>query len=266
MQKFRVLSVLLFAVLFTLTVRYWNTPKTYQSQFSGTTMGTVGYNVKVVSSEKLELKASIDSCLVAFNESLSTYIPSSEISIFNKQDSLAFENGLFYKILEKSKEVVDATDGAFDPTIGPLVNAWGFGPGNVPEAPDSTTVDSLLKFVDFQQIEFNNRIVKKPTGIYLDMSAIAKGYAVDIVGELLENRGILSYLVEIGGEVRVRGKNLEGELWSIGIDDPLVSKEERNIISIVNLDNMSLATSGNYRNYYEKDGKLFAHIIDPRTG
>ena len=266
MPKARVFGIILFAVLVVYLIRINSTPDKQELEFLGSTMGTVPYSVKVISAASVELKSSIDSVLVAFNQSLSTYIPDSEISIFNKTDSFAYESNLFYPILLKSAEIAQRTNGAFDPTIGPLVNLWGFGPDKVPVAPDSALVDSLMQYVGFDKINFSEEMVRKQPGVYFDLSAIAKGYAVDLVGEFLESKGLSSYLVEIGGEVRVRGKNLKEEPWSIGIDDPLVDKSERKILAIARLENRSLATSGNYRNYYEKDGQIIAHIIDPTTG
>ncbi len=267
MNRFRVFGVLVFAILFILMIRYFGSwENTAEYEFRGTTMGTVSYSVKVLSSEATDLKAAIDSILVAFNQSQSTYIPDSEISKLNKFDTLSYESDLFYPILEKTAQVVKKTDGAFDPTIGPLVNAWGFGPGRTPIELDSGRVDSLLEFVGFDKVRFDKQKATKVPGVYVDMSAIAKGYAVDLVGVYLEDMGYENYLVEIGGEVRARGKNTKGVLWSIGVDDPLVAQEERKILAIVELEDRSLATSGNYRNYYEKDGKTVAHIIDPRTG
>lgn len=260
---FRALLVMT-AILF--LYRLTNQDKERVSEFPGQTMGTVPYMVKVISTKSLDFTYGIDSVLKALNQSLSTYIPDSEISLLNRKDTLAFSSNLFFPVLEASQMVVRETNGAFDPTIGPLVNAWGFGPGRLPIDLDSATVDSLLQFVGFDQVSFDSYVAMKPKGTYIDFSAIAKGYAVDLVAEYLERNGVARYMVEIGGEVRAKGNNIENENWSIGIDDPLVSKEDRKILAIVGLENQSLATSGNYRNYYEKDGEIFAHIIDPRTG
>ena len=266
MPKARVFGVIAFAALVVYIIRINSKPSIQEFEFVGTTMGTVPYSVKIISNISVEFKSDIDSVLIAFNNSLSTYIPDSEISIFNKTDSFAYQSGIFYPILTKSAEIVEKTSGAFDPTIGPLVNIWGFGPDKVPVRPDSSLVDSLMQFVGFDKIDINPNRVKKESGVYFDLSAIAKGYAVDLVGEFLESRGQDSYMVEIGGEVRVRGNNLKQEPWSIGIDDPLVDRSERKILAIARMESKSLATSGNYRNYYEKDGQIFAHIIDPTTG
>ena len=229
-------------------------------------MGTIIYNVKYVGSEVEGLDAIISQELVDFNQSLSTYIPDSEISRLNKTGSLAYESRFFYPVLKASKKVFEQTGGAFDPSIGPLVQAWGFGPDKSIPNLDAAKVDSLKGVIGFGQVSFDEENVSLPLNFQLDFSAIAKGYAVDVVAELLEEKGIENYMVEIGGEVRCRGKNDLDKPWALGIEDPTVQSNEQKLMAIVRLKDLSLATSGNYRNYYEKDGQIFAHIIDPRTG
>ncbi|MFY0689860.1 MAG: FAD:protein FMN transferase [Cyclobacteriaceae bacterium] len=236
------------------------------NQVAGQTMGTIVYNVKFMAEEEVEYKSAIDSVLKALNQSLSTYIPNSEISRFNRADTIVFDSELFYPMLANSQSIFERTEEAFDPTIGPLVNAWGFGPGGPIANFDSSGVDSLLQYVGYSQIGFDQYYATKPSGVYLDFSAIAKGYGVDLVGEFLEKKGIENYMVEIGGEVRTRGMNDKKKVWSIGIEDPLVARDEQKLLAIARLDNRSVATSGNYRNYYEKNGVTHAHIVDPRTG
>lgn len=235
-------------------------------QITGQTMGSIVYNVKFIGIEKQVQKTEVDSVLVAFNESLSTYIPDSEISDLNNKGSIVFRSPYFYPVLERSKEVFDKTGGSFDPTVGPLIGAWGFGPEKQIPDLDSLEVDSLLKITGFSELDFDQQKATLPANYRLDFSAIAKGYAVDLVGELLEGQGVEDYLVEIGGEVRCRGKNDQGKSWSLGIEDPTVAILEQELLAVVRLKNLSLATSGNYRNYYERDGRIYAHIIDPRTG
>lgn len=232
----------------------------------GYTMGTITYNVKYVASEVEGLDEMISKELIAFNQSLSTYIADSEISRLNETGSLKYESKFFFPVLKASKKIFKQTNGTFDPSVGPLVQAWGFGPDKSIPNLDSTKVDSLKGVIGFDQVNFDQEEVSLPANFQLDFSAIAKGYAVDIVAELLEEKGISRYLVEIGGEVRCRGENDEEKPWSLGIEDPTVSTEEQRLMAIVRLKDLSLATSGNYRNYYEKDGQIFAHIIDPRTG
>ena len=241
-----------------------DTPRLHHIQ--GQTMGTIIYNVKYVGSEVEGLDAIISQELVDFNQSLSTYIPDSEISRLNKTGSLAYESRFFYPVLKASKKVFEQTGGAFDPSIGPLVQAWGFGPDKSIPNLDAAKVDSLKGVIGFGQVSFDEENVSLPLNFQLDFSAIAKGYAVDVVAELLEEKGIENYMVEIGGEVRCRGKNDLDKPWALGIEDPTVQSNEQKLMAIVRLKDLSLATSGNYRNYYEKDGQIFAHIIDPRTG
>ena len=262
----RVIGVLLFAIALVYFIRLSNQDEPKQQAFTGLTMGTIPYTVKVIATASMPIGSGIDSVLKAFNQSLSTYIPDSEISNFNRLDTLVFESGLFHPVLKRSQEIYEATNGAFDPTVGPLVNVWGFGPDKSIKVPDSVIIDSLLQLTGFDQIKFNRSYATKQPGMSLDFSAIAKGYAIDLVAEFVESYGIEHYMVEIGGEVRARGKNLKGKGWSIGIDDPLVAKNERKMLAILEINDLSLATSGNYRNYYEKYGIVYAHIIDPRTG
>ncbi len=236
------------------------------NQVTGQTMGSIPYVIKYRTRGEIDYKDQIDSTLVAFNQSLSTYIPDSEISRFNSNDTLVYVSELFYPVLNKSREVFTKTSGSFDPTIGPLVNAWGFGPMGRKEDLDTSDVSQLLNFVGFDKVVFNSEYAVKSSGMYLDFSAIAKGYAIDCIAKFLESKDVGHYMIEIGGEVRTKGTNDKDRIWSIGIEDPLVEMNEQKLMAIVQLDSRSVATSGNYRNYYEVDGQLFAHIIDPRTG
>jgi thiamine biosynthesis lipoprotein len=231
----------------------------------GQTMGT-SYRVVYLSEEGKDYKSSIDSILTVFNRSLSTYIPDSEVSRFNKGDSLTFDLPFLLPVLKKSKEIFALTDGAFDPTVGPLVNAWGFGPeGASPK--DSIEIEKLLPLVGFDKVQFDEKGMKKLTpGIYLDFSAIAKGYAVDVVAEYLEEKGVSNMLVEIGGELVAKGFNEKGELWKVGINQPDDTEFTNDIFTIVALDNKGMATSGNYRNFYEVDSIRYSHTISPFTG
>ena len=231
----------------------------------GQTMGTT-YRVVYLSEEGRDYKSSIDSILTVFNRSLSTYLPDSEVSQFNTGDSLKFDLPFLLPVLKKSKEIFELTDGAFDPTVGPLVNAWGFGPGGArPE--DSIDVQKLLPLVGFDKVQFDDKGMKKLLpGIYLDFSAIAKGYAVDVLAEYLEGKGISDMLVEIGGELVAKGFNEKGEIWKVGINQPDEEDFTNDIFTIVDLDNKGMATSGNYRNFYELDSIKYSHTISPYTG
>jgi len=229
-------------------------------------MGTIQYNVKYIGDDLVDYKPQIDSVLIAFNQSLSTYIPSSEISTLNKTGALAPISKMFADVMKSSQQIFDATKGAFDPTVGPLVNAWGFGPDKILRIPDSSAIDSIRLWVGFDKIKITEDSITMNPSMYLDFSAIAKGYAVDLVGDFLESKGYMNYMVEIGGEVIAKGVNQEDEVWKIGIEDPMVRRDEQKLLAIVQLKDLAMATSGNYRNYYEVGDRIIAHTIDPRTG
>ncbi len=228
----------------------------------GQTMGT-SYSVKYEDAQQRNMKPGVDSLLEQFNQSVNHYLPDSEISRFNRADSLQFSLPYFYPVLRRSEEVYQTTNGAFDPTVAPLVNAWGFGPEGG-ELPDSLGVDSLLRLVGFDKISFDRKhVVKNQPDVQLNFSAVAKGYGVDVVANYLRRRGITNMMVEIGGEVVARGVNPQGEAWRIGIDNPEQPGQMNVAVALVN---QAMATSGNYMNYYEQDGQKYAHTIDPRTG
>ena len=239
--------------------------KTGKVTLAGNTMGT-SYRIVYLDNQERDFKNEIDSILVLFNQSLSTYIPDSELSVFNKSDSLVFELPYFLPVLEASKLIYEKTSGAFDPTVGPLVNLWGFGPEG-PHLKDSINISNLLPLVGFNNVEFTEEMVKKlKSGIYLDFSAVAKGYGVDVISDFLISKGIENLLVEIGGELFAKGVNENGELWKIGVNRPEDLGRADELYSIIALDNKGMATSGNYRNYYEADGIKISHTIDPFTG
>jgi thiamine biosynthesis lipoprotein len=181
-------------------------------------------------------------------------------------DTLAFNLPYFPQVLNASKTVYENTNGAFDPTVGPLVNVWGFGPGG-PELKDSANIDVLLRLVGFDKINFDQKEVRKTVaGIYLDFSAIAKGQGVDVIADFLNKRGIENYLIEIGGELVAKGVNEKGELWKVGINRPDEAASASDLYSIIALENRGMATSGNYRNYYIRDSVKISHTINPATG
>jgi thiamine biosynthesis lipoprotein len=231
----------------------------------GFAQGTT-YNVSYLSMNGINYQRSIDSLLIEIDNSLSTYQKTSLISKFNQSDSIGTIDPLFKAVFDISKTVYIQTDGLFDPTIAPIVNAWGFGFEKL-HATDSSTIDSLLAFVDFNKMTIvNQKVTKDKKGMMLDFNAVAQGYSVEVLADLLEKKGIENYLVEVGGELKAKGLNLNDTLWRIGIDRPLPGLSEREIEAIVNLDNKSLATSGNYRKFYEKNGMKYSHTINPKTG
>lgn len=232
---------------------------------NGQTMGTT-YNVTYLDLESRDFQAGIDSLLLVFNESLSTYISDSEISRFNRNDTLVYTLPFMLPILEKSKEVFETTAGAFDPTVGPLVNIWGFGPGG-PVLKDSVDIARMVRSVGFEQIQFDSaRMTKADSLIYLDFSAIAKGYGADEIADFLEQRGIVNYLVEIGGDLVAKGVNDKGELWKLGVNRPEEEATASDIYSIIAVQDKGMATSGNYRNFYVQDSVMISHTISPETG
>ncbi|MCP4522450.1 MAG: FAD:protein FMN transferase [Cytophagales bacterium] len=235
--------------------------------FNGETMGTY-YDIRYYSQDSVNYQKAIDSVLIDFNQSLSTYIDSSEISLFNTNDTTFVKSPYFEAVLARSREIFKATDGAFDPTIMPLVNAWGFGfHERTDDLPSQEKIDSLKALVNLDYvIQQDSLFSKTKKGIMLDFSAVAKGYGVDVLTQFLESKGITSYKVEIGGETVCNGTKPSGASWIIGIEDPQSWTLGNNIYVKIKLDNKAIASSGNYRNFYEKDGKRYAHTISPQTG
>lgn len=232
----------------------------------GEAQGTT-YNITYSAPEKTNYKNEIDSLFKAVDQSLSTYVPGSIISRINRNDTGVVADKYFIDVFRKAQEISQQTNGAFDVTVAPIVNAWGFGFTKRARI-DSATIDSLLRFVGYQKIKLEGgAIVKTNPGMMLDFNAIAQGYTVDLLSSFLESKGINNYLVELGGEVRTKGKKNNGEDWKIGIDQPNETYTEgRPLKAIVSLKNKALATSGNYRKFYVENGRKYAHIIDPHTG
>ena len=199
----------------------------------GFAQGTT-YNVTYVSMDGVNHQRAIDSLLIEIDNSLSTYQKKSLISKFNQADSIKQIDKMFTDVFIISKHVFAKSNGAFDPTVAPVVNAWGFGFENLHSA-DSSMIDSLLGFVDFKEIDLiENKVTKATKGMMLDFNAVAQGYSVDVLAELLESRGIENYLVEVGGELKAKGLNMNDTLWRIGIDRPLPDLKEREIEAISN--------------------------------
>jgi len=234
---------------------------------SGFTQGTT-YHFIYKSPKGEDFQKELEVELEKFNQSLSNYHPTSIISRTNHDDTSVMADLLFEACFMKAMEISAITGGAFDLTVGPLVNAWGFGFEDAQKV-DSKTIDSLMQYVGYHKIKLENgRLIKNNPNIKVDVNAIAQGFAVDVISQWLEEKQIENYMVEIGGELRVKGINDKGTLWQIGIDKPIdgSSETDRELQNIVSLDNMSLSTSGNYRKFYEKEGIKYSHTIDPKTG
>ncbi len=239
---------------------------------SGPTMGTT-FQVKIVQSEitmDLDvLEREINARLTEVNRQMSTYRDNSEITQFNRARSTDWfgVSSDFAYVLHIAQEISTWSDGAFDVTIGPLVNLWGFGPSAIPDrVPSPDSIEAAKTLVGYKKIRVDlsvSAIKKEISEVYCDLSAIAKGFGVDRVASYLDSLGINRYFIEIGGELRTKGHNHLGQLWRIGIASPAGQGELQKALA---LDNMSMATSGDYHNYFERDGVRYSHTIDPRTG
>jgi len=213
-------------------------------------------------------ESAIDSLIHLMNKSLSTYLPNSDISKINRGDTTVIVDDLFVEVFEKSSKIFKETGGAFDPTIGTLVNAWGFGPGKGISNLEKEQVDSLLVYVGFDKLILEgHKVIKTYPETFLDFNANAKGFGVDLIGRYLEANGIENYLIEIGGEIRARGLNNKKQNWKIAIEKPNFDGS-RSFQTIIALNNESIATSGNYRKFKidSLSGEKYAHTIDTRTG
>lgn len=213
-----------------------------------------------IHNELKEVMADVDNSLSPFNKE-------SVITAINNGNNVEADS-MFTEVFDMAKNVAEETQGAFDITVAPLVNAWGFGFKNKIDV-SKEKIDSIRKYVGFEKVRMENgKVIKEDKNIMLDCSAIAKGYGVDAVGRYLEKKKIRNYMVEIGGEIRVKGCNPEGRLWKVGISKPIDDSLNVNgeIQEVLMVSDIAIATSGNYRNFYIKDNKKYAHTIDPRTG
>lgn len=239
--------------------------------FTGMTMGTT-FSVKWVAqnAERVAaLEEEVNMALLDVNQSMSTYIPDSELSLFNKLPAgseIDTSEALFF-VLSLAQDISHKTSGAFDVTVGPLVNLWGFGPdGRVIKAPKDDEILLLKQRIGFQKLVLDADLKKasKKAALYVDLSAIAKGYGVDVLAGIMEKNGIDNYLVEIGGELRAKGVKPKNKDWRIAIERPVSG--ERKVQDILSVSDTGIATSGDYRNYFEENGIRYSHTIDPQTG
>jgi len=256
------------------------------SKYNGKTMGT-SYIITCSSKASPDLHEEIKQLLTDINMSVSTYIPESSISKIN-QDGQAVSRYLdsedsilvyvipldshFIKNFSISKKYHNDSRGFFDPSIMPLVNYWGFGytEKKAVEEIDSSKIEELMKLTDYTKwlvsVAKDSMTIRKPKSAQLDFSAVAKGYAVDCIAELLDRKGISDYMVEIGGEIRTKGVNSKSNAWLIGLSKPEIAAPLNAFSATIELENKAMASSGNYRNYYTVDGKTYGHEINPNTG
>ncbi len=231
----------------------------------GGVFGTT-YKIIYLNAEK-DYRNSIDSLFFLINNSLSTYIPTSDISRINKGDSTVVVDDFFLEVFNKSKRIYTETDGYFDPTVGGLVKAWGFGSSRIKKNLSDKEIEKYKQFVGLEKINIkSNKVYKAHPNIYLDFNSIAKGFGIDVVARFLNLKKVENYLIEIGGEVRAKGMKSKNLPWTIKLIDP-TDKHNNKGFKNIRLSNKSMATSGNYRKFrIAKDGKKYVHIINPKTG
>lgn len=235
-------------------------------KLEGTALGTF-FHITYLQPENKNFSTEIDSLFHAFNASLSTYQDNSIISKVNKNEEVELDY-YFITCFNKAREVFEKTNGAFDITIAPIVNAYGFG-FTKKETVDKQKIDSLLQFVGMNKVRVeNNKLIKDFKGTMLDGNAIAKGYCVDVIANYLQEQKCKNYMVEIGGEIVTKGRNPKNNSWRIGIDQPIENSgiEVRELQEIIDISDWALATSGNYRKFYEENGIKYSHSISPTTG
>ena len=254
------LILLIIGTIFILR-RHSNPP--YQNN-KGRIFGTL-YNITYQSED--DLQEEIEAVLNKVDGALSPFNDTSIITRINRNEEVV-PDSFFMRVFDLAKIISKETNGAFDITVAPLANAWGFG-FKAGTGVDSLTIDSLRRYVGFEKVwEENGRIRKTDENVMLSCSSVAKGYGSDVVAALFDKKGVKNYMVEIGGEIVLKGRNHKNELWKIGvnkpIDDSLALNQE--LQTVLSISDKGMATSGNYRNFYYKDGKKYAHTIDPRTG
>ncbi|PHM64627.1 thiamine biosynthesis lipoprotein [Xenorhabdus stockiae] len=245
-----------------------------QQNLSGQTMGTY-YSVKYVADSSVpspeNMQKEIDRLLEEVNDQMSTYRPNSELSRFNQSHEVNTPfpvSAATAKVVKEAIRINKLTDGALDVTVGPLVNLWGFGPeGRVTKAPTEDELATRRAWIGIDKLSVEgNSLIKSIPELYVDLSSIAKGYGVDVVAEYLASQNIGNYMVDIGGEVRTAGNNGKGTPWRIAIEKPSDSGMTQSAQEIIAPGNMAVATSGDYRNYFEQNGVRYSHTINPKTG
>ena len=266
--KQRIALLPLFAVFLSLLSACSDKPLE-SFKLSGMTMGT-SYHITIIGkpAEAAQLTQKIDFRLALINQQMSTYIASSELCKFNQLPPGEWQtvSPKLFDVLLTSSEIAWLTNGSFDITVAPLVDLWGFGPEHVESMPSNDAINAQLLNVGFQHLEFNlqGRKITKSKPIRLDLSAIAKGYGVDLIAKLLRDEGYNNFMVEVGGELYLSGLSPRKTAWRIAIEQP--SSQNPGIHRAIKVSGKAVATSGDYRNYIERNGVRYSHTIDPRTG
>lgn len=263
MEKVRLSLVVVLFVFFSSCKQ---DSKVYHNRVSGRIFGT-NYTVQFFEKEPRDYSKQYDSLFALINKSLSTYQSDSDISRINSGDSTILVNEHFKNVFKASKQLYKETNGVFDPTIGDIVNLWRFGPKEFNKKPDSIMIDSLMKFVGFDQVNLKGETVEKLySNTFLDFNAIAKGYALDVVANFLDSKQVPNYLIDIGGEVVAKGIKPDNLKWKVGIDNPNFDGSQH-AQKVIELTNESMATSGVYRKYKtDENGNRYAHIFNTKTG
>jgi len=247
---------------------YWGTDEV--QKLNGYSMGT-SFTVSLVTKDSTAraLDGEVRTVIEEVNRSMSTYLPSSDVSRFNEAgvDEWVTVSAMTVEVVTMALAVAEVSNGAFDPTVGPLVDLWGFGPKpSTDQVPDQAKIDEVRRNIGWQAIEVDETGKKllKTEPRELDLSGIAKGYAVDQVAKLVENRGVDNYLVEIGGEMRFAGSKPDDQPWRVAIEAP--DPEQRSVYKVLEVTEGAMATSGDYRNFFDQDGVRYSHTLDPATG
>jgi thiamine biosynthesis lipoprotein len=260
MKKLSILFISIIAILYSCKEDHFS-----KVQFTGVAQGTY-YAVTYFDNQNRDFQSELDSLLKEFDQSVSVYQPNSIVSKVNRNEDIELDEW-FIDNFNLSQQVSKETDGAFDLTIAPIANVWGFGTFQKPDSVNHHLIDSLKQIVDYRKVSvFNKRLIKEDSRIMLNFNAVAQGFAVDVMGEFLQSQGIENFLIDLGGEIYAKGSKPNGDPWKIGIEIPEDGAEERFYNRIVSLKDEAVATSGNYRKFYELDGVKYAHSLNPKTG
>jgi thiamine biosynthesis lipoprotein len=257
---------ILFAVIgFVLFLMACSNKPAKKMQFVGAAQGTY-YSITYYDEYSRNFQKDVDSILNAFDQSVSIYKSNSIVSKLNRNEAVELDQW-FIGNFELSQRISSETSGSFDITIGPLANIWGFGTFEKPDSINYAAIDSVKKLVGYERVKIENgRFVKENPLIQLNFNAIAQGYAVDVLSDFFINNGIESFLIDLGGEIFAKGQKPDGAIWKIGIEIPEEGAETRFYNEIVSIKDEAVASSGNYRKFYEIDGVKYAHSLDPKTG
>lgn len=263
MKKFTYLAI---CILFALPVYSQQGKGVPGFKLTGEAQGTT-YTIIYIDSLSRNFELQIDSVLKDFDKSCSMYDPTSIIARVNNNDPNVIVDKNFKYVFDFAQKISQQTDGDFDITVGPLVNAYGFGIRNKTPLTQKQ-VDSVLKFVGYQKVKIDNdRVIKADPRIHIDFNAIAQGYSLDVVAAFLDKKNVKSYLIEIGGEVVAKGIKPNGQNWIVGIDKPTnTSSEQAKLQTMVKIQDCSITTAGSYRKFYEENGQKYSHVLDPHTG